>query len=238
MIKSKGRTGLYIRKGWKIRFRTKKGYILNVNRVLLCLAILILATVIIIGLLNDNPRYKQKSITYVSKVEISDNNMIEEIDIKIDNEKVEDKELVTTDNVEQTESAVINEVEPASIEEPERLNYRLTSYYSGDGTGSGVRTASGKGTDEFQINNKGWYTYQGKLVVATASKRLLSWSQYSNSNQRFFNLYDELILIIDGVEYEAIVLDVCGAAMKRPIIDLFVSNKSSVKDAQIQVIIK
>lgn len=114
-------------------------------------------------------------------------------------------------------------------------NYRLTSYYTGDADGSSAVTASGKTTDEFQINEHGWYTYQGKLVIATASDRLKSWSSYANSTARTFDLYQTLILEIDGVKYEAIVLDVCGAAMKRDIIDLFVSNRSSIKDTQIQV---
>ncbi len=160
----------------------------------------------------------------------------------------DDKELATamiSDVIlEEEKKEVTPEVKKeANVEETKKvketkLSYRLTSYYTGDGTGSGSVTASGKSTKDFQINERGWYTYQGKLVVATASKRLLSWEKYKDSTQRFFNLYDELILEIDGVRYDAIVLDVCGAAMKKPIIDLFVSAPYAVKDTYIKVIIK
>ena len=40
---------------------------------------------------------------------------------------------------------------------------------------------------------------------------------------------------IDGIDYQAIVLDSCGSSMKTGRIDLFVSNKESVKDTKIIV---
>lgn len=239
MIKSKRKQGFYIKKGIKIRFRTKKGTVLNVNRILLCLAILILATVIVIGFIIGYPRYKDKSLSYVSGAIIGDK--VEVKEIENNNEEVkEETQMLVNDSTTNDKDKQDEKVQTTFKETNKgtRLKYRMTSYYTGDGTGSGATTASGKSTKDFQVNEKGWYTYQGKLVVATASKRLLSWEKYKNSKQRFFKLYDELILVIDGKEYEAIVLDVCGAAMKKPIIDLFVSNKSSVKDTQIEVIIK
>jgi hypothetical protein len=44
-----------------------------------------------------------------------------------------------------------------------------------------------------------------------------------------------LILEIDGVEYEAIVLDSCGICMTRGYIDLFVANSGAVIDTYIKV---
>lgn len=239
MIKSNKRRGFYIKKGFKIRFRTKSGYTLNINRILLCLAILALATVISIGYIIGYPRWKDKN-TYSETSKIIGESALEIKESNNEEVKEEKQELLVDDSTtnDKTTSSEKTETTFKETNKGTRLKYRLTSYYTGDRTGSGATTASGKSTKDFQVNKKGWYTYQGKLVIATASRRLLSWEKYKNSNQRFFNLYDELILVIDGVEYEAIVLDVCGAAMKKPIIDLFVSNKKSVKDTQIEVIIK
>ena len=123
-------------------------------------------------------------------------------------------------------------------QEPTKLDYRMTYYYPGDSTNSGNTTASGKSVKDFQVNENGWFTYKGKLVVATASTRLLSWKQYSNSKQPKYNLYDELILEIQGKQYDAIVLDVCGACMKARKIDLYVKDRASGLDTKIKVIKK
>lgn len=121
-------------------------------------------------------------------------------------------------------------------QEPKRLDYRMTYYYPGDSTNSGNTTASGKSIKDFKVNENGWFTYNGKLVVATASKRLLTWTQYSNSKQKMYNLYDELTLNIQGKLYEAIVLDVCGACMRDEKIDLYVKDRKSGLDTSIQVV--
>ena len=85
------------------------------------------------------------------------------------------------------------------------------------------------GINDFGVNNNGWFIYNGKLVVATASTRL------GATNMRTYNLYDELILNIDGVDYNAIVLDVCGACQRDNRIDLFVSSVIYAKDTSIEV---
>lgn len=113
--------------------------------------------------------------------------------------------------------------------------YRMTYFYPGDGMSTGTVTASGLSTQSFKINDRGWYTYGGKLVVATASNRLKSWQQYKNSNQKTYKLYDELLITINDKEYDAIVLDVCGACMKSAKIDLFVKDKKSGLDTTVYV---
>ena len=106
--------------------------------------------------------------------------------------------------------------------------YRLTYYHNGDNYGSGTCTASGICTNRFQVNEKGWYTYQGKLVVATAVERYIPKSRYGYQEHiTYRKIRDEFKIIIDGVEYEAIVLDICGSCMKNKRIDLFVGNKES-----------
>lgn len=113
--------------------------------------------------------------------------------------------------------------------------YRMTYFHPGDGLGTGSVTASGKSTTSFEINDRGWYTYEGKLVVATASNRLKSWPMYKDSTQKTYKLYEELLLTIEGIVYEAIVLDVCGACMQSSKIDLFVKDRNSGLDTTIYV---
>lgn len=127
------------------------------------------------------------------------------------------------------------ETETVRQESVKTTKYRMTYYYTGDGTGSGSVTASGKSTTSFQTNEHGWYTYEGKLVVATASKSLKSWASYKDSVQKTYNLYDELSITINGVAYDAIVLDACGACMRSAKIDLFVKDKKSGLDTTVYV---
>lgn len=111
---------------------------------------------------------------------------------------------------------------------------RMTSYYSGE-AGSGECTGSGLCINDFQVNNKGWYIYQGKLVVATATPYLLKYGFTLYEGVHTYRYGDEITLNIDGVDYQAVVRDSCGNCMKTGRIDLFVSNANSVKDTQIIV---
>ena len=120
---------------------------------------------------------------------------------------------------------------------------KLTSYYTGDGFETGSKTGSGKSTSDFQVNEKGWYTYQGKLVLAAATNALLK-SGYSvnggnvrQEGKHYFNYYDEVIVTINGVDYQGIILDSCGAAMweGKTIVDLFVTGSSSVVTTNVTI---
>ena len=106
---------------------------------------------------------------------------------------------------------------------------RLTSFYANDGCGTGSCTASGLCENNFEINQNGWYTYQGKLVIATASDRL------GYTEMQTYNLYDGITLNIYGNDYQAIVLDRCGQCQIDNRIDLFVINSESVIDTNIIV---
>jgi 3D (Asp-Asp-Asp) domain-containing protein len=95
---------------------------------------------------------------------------------------------------------------------------RLTSYWANDECKSKDMTASGLYSKHFQLNENGWYTYKGMLVVATASTRL------GKTNMKTFKLYDQITLVIKGKAYKAIVLDVCGACMRDNRVDLYVKS--------------
>lgn len=143
----------------------------------------------------------------------------------------------------QTEAALViaeqpNEVVEEEPEEVEEVFYetRMTSYYPGDDCKSGTVTGSGKGINDFEVNEYGWYTYNGKLVVATATKYLLNYGFTLSEGVHTYKYWDEITIEIDGVRYEAIVLDSCGHAMHSDRIDLFVSNSKSIKDTTIKVI--
>ena len=123
------------------------------------------------------------------------------------------------------------------IETPVSDSYttRMTSYWSDDGYGTGECTGSGKCSWDFGINDKGWYTWEGKLVVATATTYLANQGWQVNPGVHLYKYYEELVLTIDGVEYDAIILDSCGSSMRTDRVDLFVSNGSSAKDTTINV---
>lgn len=132
-----------------------------------------------------------------------------------------------------------NEIVEVMQEEPvEEVFYetRMTSYYPGDDCKSGTVTGSGKSIKDFEVNEYGWYTYNGKLVVATATKYLLNYGFTLSEGVHTYKYWEEITIEIDGVRYEAIVLDSCGHAMHSDRIDLFVSNSKSVKDTTIKVI--
>ena len=111
---------------------------------------------------------------------------------------------------------------------------RLTSYYP---RGRAVSNTTGCGLTvlDFEVNEYGWYTYDGKLVIATATDYLLNYGWKYVEDVRLYTYYDVLILEIDGVDYEAIVLDSCGICMTTGRIDLFVVNEDAVIDTQIIV---
>lgn len=104
--------------------------------------------------------------------------------------------------------------------------YRITYYYSGDDMNSTSCTGSGLCINDFQVNDKGWYTYQGKLVIAAGTTYLLNYNFPYTEGRKYFRYYDEITLTVDGIEYQGIILDSCGASMtsSNNIIDLFVSD--------------
>lgn len=84
----------------------------------------------------------------------------------------------------------------------------FTNYHLGDGS-SGTTTASGKKISDFQVNEEGMYTYQGKVVIATANTTRLKWELKEGYSSH--ELYEEFIIRLNGKEYVGVVLDVCGS---------------------------
>lgn len=109
---------------------------------------------------------------------------------------------------------------------------RLTSYYPKKPI---KPTGCGLGIEDFGVNENGWYTYNGMLVVATATNYLLNYGWRYSDDVRLYNYYDVLILNINGVDYEAIVLDSCGICMTTGRVDLFVTDRDAVIDTYIIV---
>ena len=126
--------------------------------------------------------------------------------------------------------SVIKEVEPKYTEtiirpkviepitEISLIDITLTRYYPNDSTGSDKCTAT-KCTSDFEVNDKGWFTYQGKVVMATATyacqKYCKNRAKYGPlpSDYRIYNFYDEIQFELEGAKYTGIVLDSCGACM-------------------------
>lgn len=151
--------------------------------------------------------------------------------------KQEDKILPSKnqENIEVQEEVV------ETIEElKEYIDYRLTSFWFNDGYGTSSCTGSGLCEKDFDVNENGWYTYKGKLVLAAATYECL----YSHSgacgnwntirkDKTYYSYYDEIEILIDGNIYNGIILDSCGACMYvnyEERLDLFVSNKKYAID--------
>ena len=88
---------------------------------------------------------------------------------------------------------------------------------------------------DFGVDEHGWYTYQGKLVIATATTYLANQGWGWRDGITYHKYYETLTLTINGQQYQAIILDSCGAAMSRPIIDLFVTDGAHAITGQITV---
>ena len=132
--------------------------------------------------------------------------------------------------VEQKQEEVKQEVQTQSS-----YTTRMTSYYPEEGE---LTTGSGLSPANFEINDKGWYTYQGKLVVATATTYLANQGWQVGNGVHLYKYYDELTLTIDGVDYDAIILDSCGSSMQTDRVDLYVSSINYIKDTIITVKVK
>lgn len=145
------------------------------------------------------------------------------------------KEIKKQNTIIETKKVIKKEFvsKPNEIYIPKIYTTRMTSYYTNDECNSADITASGLSSKNFNINENGWYTYKGKLVIATASYKLKNWTMTDQAHP--YNLYDELVIEINGIKYEAIVLDYCGACMWYNRIDLFVSNKQSAIDKYVEV---
>lgn len=156
-------------------------------------------------------------------------------------QKTVENEVKIEENIPPSEKVEIEVVEEIIEEEPKQyVQYRLTSFYNNDGYGTGSCTGSGLCEDDFQINSNGWYTYDGKLVLAAATYECLNsksgacgkWN-VARDDKTYYHYRDVVELVIDGAEYEGIILDSCGACMfvsNEQRIDLFVSNKQSAID--------
>lgn len=167
-------------------------------------------------------------------------NIVREV---IDEEKQkEDQEVNTQTNVDtevQQTSSVTSRSGISDRKTIKYTNYRVTSYHPGDNCLSTNTTGSGKTTNDFTIKTicgKQVYTYKGKIVVAAATQELYNTGYNKNNAQtkqydkHYFKYYDTFKITLDGNDYEAIVLDSCGAAMWQGEyrIDIYVPDSNNV----------
>lgn len=141
-----------------------------------------------------------------------------------------------TEYEEPVEQEVVQQVtQPQEVYQEPISDYyttRMTSYYPEEGE---TTTGSGLGINDFGVNENGWFTYQGKLVVATATTYLANQGWSVGNGVHLYRYYEELVLTIDGVDYDAIILDSCGSSMTTDRVDLFVSSVVYAKDTTINV---
>ena len=104
------------------------------------------------------------------------------------------------------------------IQETEDVEIVFTNFFPKDSTGSTHRTGSGKSTKDFKLNKQGWCTYDGFVVVGTATYECIrsnddGCKKYTSVPEgiALFNYWDTFRFEYGGVYYDAVVLDSCGA---------------------------
>lgn len=110
--------------------------------------------------------------------------------------------------IEQSTNDSGEEINQMYLDEYRKVDVYFTNYHLGDGS-SGFTTASGLRILEFDVNDEGMYTYEDKVVVATANMTRLQ--RGINEGYKSHELYEEFTIRLNDKEYQAIVLDVCGA---------------------------
>ena len=136
---------------------------------------------------------------------------------------------ILSENEQKVEENVQKDTDFEQKIEQNKKAFRLTSFYPAE---SSDCTGSGKCSWDFQTNDKGWYTWNGKLVLAAATTYLQKSFGYVGG-KKYFKYYDEVNVTIDGVEYRGIILDSCGACMKvtyEERLDLFVNSGNNAID--------
>lgn len=151
------------------------------------------------------------------------------------------KQVVTAS----VDEPVLMPFEVSIEEEPEVLPVVFTNYYSGDATGSTKCTGAVDSlgnrmcTNMFKVNEQGWYTYDGHVVVATATTHCLKSNkfgcEYYDSVPEgipVFKYWDTFRFEYEGRYYDAVVLDSCGAChvynksdKGLPRMDIYISSK-------------
>ncbi|MDD3453414.1 MAG: CHAP domain-containing protein [Bacilli bacterium] len=111
---------------------------------------------------------------------------------------------------------------------------QLTYYYTGDSTGTGTYLPGLKSNinqlgDKVKLNENGWYFYTENgidyLMVATATNACLNVTKSSDpcykyhlagkiSGIKYRDYKETFVIKINNIEYNAMVIDSCGACMK------------------------
>lgn len=136
---------------------------------------------------------------------------------------------ISSENDEKVEENVVKTVDFEPKIEQNNKAFRLTSFYPAEDTDC---TGSGKCSWDFQVNDKGWYTWDGKIVLAAATTYLQKSFGYVEG-KKYFKYYDEVNVTIDGIDYKGVILDSCGACMKvtyEERLDLFVNSGENAID--------
>ena len=115
------------------------------------------------------------------------------------------------------------------------------TYYHGYRVGTGYTTSSSK--IKYDSKNK-WYTYNGSIVVATATTNYGKHGEKKNIYYFTYKSNDTLYMKINNIWYKAIVLDSCGACTKvtkykktKQVIDIWTEEGSGLKNHNVQVVI-
>ena len=144
--------------------------------------------------------YEEPKEQVVSITEDDVKRIVEEAIREYDITKEKEVEVNNTKSIDSSVSSRSGNDRASNIQKTSLGKFRMTSYYNGDNCASTNVTGTGLKTSDFQVNEKGWYTYKGKLVLAGATKELKK-TGYStrgaqkSQNKYYFSYYEEVTIV-------------------------------------------
>lgn len=124
--------------------------------------------------------------------------------------KIDELEKKFDDIKQDRSESLLNTLETVTVvsQEPAKKEVIFSNYGIWDKS-SGNKTASGMTISDFKVNEDGMYTYQNKVVLATANTERLARELKDGYNSH--SLYDTVEFNLNDKQYQGIVIDVCGA---------------------------
>lgn len=117
-------------------------------------------------------------------------------------------------------SISMNVEDDTTAKEPliDTVDITMTRFYPSDSTGSDSCMAT-MCISKLSVNEKGWYTYKDRVVIAAATnaclqrcKNRVKYGPFPK-DFRIYDYYDEIQFVIEETTYTGVILDSCGACM-------------------------
>lgn len=126
--------------------------------------------------------------------------------------------VVTKESPAPPQEIGVAQAPPVETKSGGAQSVKFTNYYTGDATGATDRTAVGLTANDFGVNHRGWYTYNGDVVLAGATNACLDITSgpcgeysYLPAGFRSYDFYDRVAFDFQGEAFSGVIVDSCGA---------------------------